>query len=728
MGWYFAFFFLSGFCSILYELVWLRLTVAQYGVTTALVSITLSMFMLGMGAGSWGAGAFVRGRKLKGRPALRLYALAEFLIGCSSLAVPAELLLGHRLLQWIAGDAALSSGMFYLGSGLLVAVTLLPWCVCMGATYPLAMAAMEGDAKIEARRSFSYLYLSNVVGAVTGAIVPLALIELLGFHGTLGVGSVLNALIAASALGLSRKTWQESAATGPALRATFSIGPQVEKGILLLLFLTGLATMGMEVIWIRLFTPYVGPMVYSFALILASYLLATCIGSLLYRNASRTGERDNPLAWVLLALIGLAPLLASDPRVSFTPVQRILIGVVPFAILIGFLTPMLVDRYSDGDPERAGRAYAVNVVGCILGPLLSGFVLLPLVGEHTSMLLYAVPWMAMAFVQPGLPKMTTGVRIGGYAVVILTLLMFFLTKDYETIFAQRRVLRDSTATVIATGVGMERSLITNGVGMTFLTPATKMMAHLTLASLDHQPRSVLVICFGMGTTYRSVLSWGVSATAAELVPSVPRLFSYFHQDGDRLLASPQSHVVIDDGRRFVERSNQKFDAIIIDPPPPVEAAASSLLYSKEFYSVAKERLQSDGILQQWLPSGDDTVQAAVAKSLAASFPYVRVNRTLGGWGWHFLASMHPIPLRNASELVAQMPPSAVADMMEWGPAATPENQFQRVLSNQTSLDDLIKRDPNAPALTDDRPVNEYYLLRNFAAAKQMFGSEQTGSR
>lgn len=49
MGWYFAFFFLSGFCSILYELVWLRLSMAQFGVTTALVSIMLSMFMAGMG-------------------------------------------------------------------------------------------------------------------------------------------------------------------------------------------------------------------------------------------------------------------------------------------------------------------------------------------------------------------------------------------------------------------------------------------------------------------------------------------------------------------------------------------------------------------------------------------------------------------------------------------------------------------------------------------------------
>src|SRR5256885_15113189 len=90
--WLFIFFAISGFCSILYELVWLRLTMAQFGVTTALTSIVLSMFMTGLGLGSWGAGGLIRRYGLRfGLPPLRFYALAELLIGLSSLAVPAEL-------------------------------------------------------------------------------------------------------------------------------------------------------------------------------------------------------------------------------------------------------------------------------------------------------------------------------------------------------------------------------------------------------------------------------------------------------------------------------------------------------------------------------------------------------------------------------------------------------------------------------------------------------------
>ena len=78
---------------------------------------------------------------------------------------------------------------------------------------------------------------------------------------------------------------------------------------------------------------------------------------------------------------------------------------------------------------------------------------------------------------------------------------------------------------------------------------TKVMAHFPLAFLDHPPRNALVVCFGMGTTYRSLMSWNIATTAVELVPSVPRLFAYYHPDGPELLRSPLSQVVVDDGRR-----------------------------------------------------------------------------------------------------------------------------------------------------------------------------------
>ncbi len=177
--WFFIFFFISGFCSILYELVWLRLSMAAFGVTTPLVSIVLSVFMGGLGAGSWIAGALVRryGDRIQ-FPPLRLYASSEILIAVSGLAVPLQLAWGNHLLGRMADRVPISSGAYHLVSGAWLALTLVPWCACMGATIPLAMFAIRSSPDYDSRRSFSFLYLANVLGAVAGAVIPLFLLEL----------------------------------------------------------------------------------------------------------------------------------------------------------------------------------------------------------------------------------------------------------------------------------------------------------------------------------------------------------------------------------------------------------------------------------------------------------------------------------------------------------------------------------------------------------------------
>jgi len=475
--------------------------------------------------------------------------------------------------------------------------------------------------------------------------------------------------------------------------------------------------MGMEVVWIRLFTPYLGAVVYSFAAILASYLLATFAGSRVYRVWSRSHGRESRVAWISLTLLGLLPLLTADSRIHLMVRHRVFLGVMPVSAVIGFLTPMLVDRWSGGDPDRAGRAYAVNVAGCIVGPLVSGFILLPLVGEHLAMLLFVLPWFVMALPSRSTRAMTLVPRVAAAIILLAAIAIFFLTKSFETQFPNREVLRDSTATVIAvevptdSGEGTMKRLLVNGVSMTRMTPITKMMAHFPLASLDHPPREVLVICFGMGTTFRSALSWGIPVTAVDLVPSVPKLFHFFHADAAQVLSSPLAHIVADDGRRYLERNPARYDVIMIDPPPPVQAAGSSLLYSQEFYAVVKERLQPGGILAQWLPEGDDAVQASVARALKNSFPYIRVFPSVEHWGWHFFASDRPIQNRSAAELVARMPAKAVTDMMEWGPAKAPDEQFDLMLSAEMTTDQLMAAAPATPALQDDRPINELFFVR-----------------
>jgi len=719
MRWYFGFFFVSGFCSILYELVGLRLAMAQFAVTTALVSIVLSAFMIGLGLGSWGAGRFVR-RAGSLRPSpLRLYALTELLIGISALLVPLELSWGHAVLERINSHGSISLPAFYAAAGLWIGLTLVPWCACMGATFPFAMAAIKGQFSAESARSFSYLYLANVFGAVTGAIVPLLLIETWGFRGTLRIGTTLNVLLAACAFLLSlgyRAT--EPAVPVQSASAEDQVPPATRLWAHSVLFATGLTSMGVEVVWIRMFTPALGTVVYAFATILALYLGATYIGSRFYRRRKEAHDGPDGFLLSLIAFSVLLPMAACDPRLPIIYPLRV-ISILPFSFLAGFVTPWMLDRLSSGDPNRAGRGYAVNIAGCVLGPLVAGFLLLPWLGERYTLVAFALPWILVSLIRPSFAGPNSAAPTAKFSwkpagVTLLSLVTIFSTVDYESRYSPREVRRDSTATVTAAGATrMTKELLINGNGVTSLTPITKMIAHLPLAFLSRPPKNVLVICLGMGTTHRSALSWGIPSTAVELVPSVVTVFPFFHSDAERLMQSPLSRIVVDDGRSYMERSPDQYDIIVLDPPPPVEAAASSLLYSKEFYSIAKLHLRPDGILQQWLPMGsnDPAIVASVARSIQESFPYVRVFHSIEGWGYHFLASRSALPQFSAAELASHLPPAAAADLVEWGPADNAEQQFASVLTQELSLDSLIQKDPDAPALQDDRPVNEYFLLR-----------------
>jgi predicted membrane-bound spermidine synthase len=715
VNWYFFFFVTSGFCSVLYELVWLRLSMAQFGVTTAMVSIVLSVFMAGLGLGSWASGHWLRqSEDTSNFSALRLYALIELLIGVSGILVPYGLLWGRRVIE----NAGLSSSFgYYLVAGLWVAATLLPWCALMGATVPVAMRAIGQTLPAETSRSFSYLYMANVCGAVAGTTLPLFLIELLGFRGTVKVGAACNLLIAITAFALSRN-FPTQRSTAPAPPVAVAVTNSSAKSILALLFVSGLTCMAMEVVWVRSYTPYYGTVVYAFASILGVYLLATFIGSVVYRRWSSWHSRENPIIWSLLATCALFPLLAASPAIHLARMPRLALGITPFTGVLGFITPMLVDRFSGGNPGKAGTAYATNIVGCILGPLLAGFGLLPFISERWALILLTIPWLivGLAPLRPQM-KLNKGSRAAIYALTALAAILVAVGKGYEEQYPDRSVLRDSTATVIATGEGMDKELLVNGYGMTSLTPITKVMAHLPLAFLDRPPQNALVICFGMGTTFRALHSWGIPVTAAELVPSVPRMIGFYHSDGLSVVASPLSHIVIDDGRRFLERTAEQYDVITIDPPPPVEAAGSSLLYSEEFYQIAKRRLRPGGILQQWFPAdgADFEVIAAVARSLRDSFPYVRTFED--EFGFHFLCSEIQLPQRTAAELLQRLPANALIDFAEWADP-TPNGaldadllQFQTLLDHEVSLEKLIALSPNTPALTDDRPINEYYVVR-----------------
>ena len=257
---------------------------------------------------------------------------------------------------------------------------------------------------------------------------------------------------------------------------------------------------------------------------------------------------------------------------------------------------------------------------------------------------------------------------------------------------------------------MKRILLVNGIGMTKLTPITKFMVHLPMAFHAGKPESVLVICFGMGTCYESALSWGAKTTVVELIPDVPKTYGFYHDNAEQVLNDPNGRIVIDDGRRFLKRTSEQYDVIVVDPPPPVEQAGCSLLYSTEFYDLVKKHLKPGGILQAWYPTGDKVTAEGYFGSLNKSFPYVRCFPSLAFWGMHSLASMTPIQTPTADELASAPARRRQKDLLEWNSPDEISIFWRNVIANEVPIAKLLNNDPDFQ-ITDDDPLNEYFILR-----------------
>jgi spermidine synthase len=711
----FLLFFCSGFCSLLYQVVWIRMAFAHFGVITPVLSVVLSVFMLGLGLGSWLGGKWGPewSQRLKISSAY-FYAGTELIIGIGAFVVPQLFQFGGDCLLR-AGEA--SSTGYLLVSAIFIVVAILPWCVMMGATFPLMMSFVRQTDPAN-QSSFSFLYLANVMGAMAGAaMTAIVLVEVFGFRSTYIIAATINYAIAAIGFVLAWSYRLEG--QGAALRSPTHGRAQPRMDAFghwleVILFTTGFTSLAMEVAWTRAFTFVLKTTIYAFAMILTTYLLSTWVGSYIYRRSLKNGwlvSTDNILG--SLCLFSLLPVLLNDPRLGEN-VAMTLLSIVPFCLALGYLTPQLIDEYSRGDPANAGRSYGVNIAGGILGPPVAAYMLLPTIGTRATLLVLSVPlfflfaWSRRPVLQP--MRQVTAI-IAPFAAVFA--FAAFASRSYEDgrfYHGPHEVRRDHVATVVAYGEGMGKRLLVNGVGMTFLTPITKVMAHLPLA-INDDAKAGLIICFGMGTTFRAMHSWGIDTTIVELSPSVTQSFGFFFADSQDVIADPNAHIVVDDGRRYLLRSNRKFDVVTLDPPPPIEAAASSLLYSKEFYDVVKAHLAPSGILQQWFPGGEENIQHAVAQSLQESFPYVVAFKSIEDWGYHFLASISPIRDITPAEFVARLPEPAKRDLMEWNRNISIESMAENILSRRTNIEKLLPVGGKNMVVTDDRPYNEYFILR-----------------
>ena len=415
-------FFLSGFGSLILEVVWTRQLRLIFGSTTLAASTILVAYMLGLGIGGLVGGRIAH----RLRRGIAAYGVIEIVIGLIALAVP--FLLGAlpplaRTLTVDAGPWGLVLGRFFVALLVLLVPTIL-----MGATLPIVVAAVtRDDPAIGARTGL--LYGINTLGAVAGVFATaFVLFPRLGLWQSNVFGALLDVAVGVVALAAfgranadATRAPAASAATGaadathPVTTSAPALDPRdvPPVGVLLVAYaLVGFTALVYEVSWTRALALVLGSSIYAFSSMLGAFLVGIALGSLAARRFVDRSREPIVLLIAGLIVLGVAslavtlllPLLPEaflgllrltgpiGTKMVLLQVALCVVVQLPATLVLGALFPLLtrlVAAAGSRPGAAVGRVYFANTIGCAAGAFLAGFVLVPTLGLRDTLALAA---------------------------------------------------------------------------------------------------------------------------------------------------------------------------------------------------------------------------------------------------------------------------------------------------------------------------------------------------
>jgi len=374
--------------------------------------------------------------------------------------------------------------------------------------------------------------------------------------------------------------------------------------------------------------------------------------------------------------------------------------------------------------SESGLLLGVNTTGAIIGSLVIPFVLMPTIGSPAIVVLLALSNAALGIglALYGRPRRTALAGAGVVAAVLIVVLAtrpgLVVQPNEARIAARGATLFESREDEIASvQAGQDRAtpeLWVGGTSMTLLTVDAKLMPILPLIARPESKRA-LVVAFGMGTAFRSALIAGLRTDAVELVPSVPKMFGYYYDDADQVLANPNGRVVIADGRNHLELVDEHFDIILTDPPPPIQSSGVSVISSLEYYEAGRDHLTDGGVMMQWTPYG--TTESDLKehiRTFATVFPHVIAVRGSGGYGFYMLGSAKPMSLDPDVARSVLGRPGVLEDISSAydSPQSTIDGWLTEIADQTWLVDDEVQAYAgDGQLITDDQPRPEYFLLR-----------------
>ncbi|NNF50095.1 MAG: fused MFS/spermidine synthase, partial [Woeseiaceae bacterium] len=669
----------------------------------------------------------------RARDPLRVYLYLELGIAATSLIayLVIEALPVYRYLYEYAYN---NLGFYGLSVArlLLSMLVLLPPVLLIGGTMPLlAKYFLRDSANLGS--SCSKIYYLNTLGACAGALLTgFVFVRYFGVIGTLMI-AVGGNLAVALIIALSKR------GTGAPRPATGAQSPY--SYMLVFLFLTGFISLGYEMLWVRILSTYGLSTSQAFALILAGFLSGFSVGA--WVVARKVDRRRDLEGWfsavsIVTAFSGALVLLLFRQFEAITilladatPMSQLTLGMtlaftVSFipAVFMGILFPLGVRIYAhdvDRIGAKTGNTFFSNTLGCVLGSVLTGFVLIPFLGMwNTTLLLINLSLLiAAAFLLRGRDR--AGAQWVSLIVVaaVANLLVFTDSKTFHAELKGRDLRTAAegfeviyyaeglSGTVTAVERGNYRGLFVDGQNVSGTDPVlladSKMLAHVPLL-LAAEPEVALTVGYGTGTTSGSMLLHGVDVHAVEIEEKIIEAAPLFTKVNYASYADPGLDIVLDDARNYIAVTDEKFSVIVTDVTN-LKYKRNPYLYTREYFEIMREALGEDGVGAAWLPVGGLSFNDL--RSLIATFDDVFEHTT----AWYFtqfpthfiILAGTPEPARvNLAELRERMA-ALERDLQSLGV----DNVYElasMLLLGESDIDSLVD---GAPLHTDNRPILEY---------------------
>ncbi|MEM7012295.1 MAG: fused MFS/spermidine synthase [Verrucomicrobiota bacterium] len=623
-----------------------------FGNTAHAAATTLAAFFIGLAGGGWWVGRKTESMK---RP-LAVYGWLEIGVSVTALLYFALLALYRLIYPSLFGALEDVRPVFTVVKFILGLTLLFPAAFCMGGTLP-TLAAHLIRSRDALGKTTPVLYAVNTVGAATGAFLAgFWLPRAFGFTSSYWIAFSLTMIIGVVAIAAGHLLPIQGSAENPKKKKTKKKEKTPEsvlpfKTILILAAVSGFVTLGLEVLWTRMFAQTLHNSVYTYATILVTFLFALGIGAAIASWLARRYGMSLTVLRVLLVIGGV--LVAATPFQFYLASERYgylgeseswgeyiwlvfrsaIIVLLPAVVVLGVIFPYLMklsEPYMKTAGRMVGNLAAINTLAAVVGSVAAGFLMLEWFGLWVSIRLMAGVCLIAAAVlgarwlpAAGLVLLLSVLDAGRLPTVFHNPKTESVVEKWEGSGAIVAVVRRND--------GSLRIKVNNfyALGNSSAAESERFQSHLPLL-VHPEPKDVFYLGMGTGITAGGSMQHDLveSVTVTELVPDViDASEKHFEKYLNGLFEDKRVRVVAEDGRHYLAATREEFDVIIADLFIPWRAGVGSL-YTVEHYERTRSRLREGGVFAQWVPMYQvtDTEFSTIVATMLEAFPQVTVWR------------------------------------------------------------------------------------------------------